>query len=203
MTRTAITGAILAGGQSRRMGEPKPGVLLWDNRPMLWHVLDALTPVCDDLVVVGACDDTLIPTDVKHLADHRPGLGPLSGMEALLASGLCGSDHGRYLVVSCDQPLLTPELLARLARVTPQSDTGGALGFFCAINQPLDPFPGIYPAGWLGEVTRALDGKNHSIRDAIRQTRWPVHYEPLGNPDLVHQLHSMNTPQDIQQLLIR
>ena len=39
------TGAILAGGLSKRMGSPKEGVQLWDSRPMIEHVIETLEKV--------------------------------------------------------------------------------------------------------------------------------------------------------------
>ena len=193
-----ITGAILAGGKSSRMGEPKPGVLLWDQRPMLAHVIESLQPVCSDMIIVGNGGNITLPPHVRYLPDHRPGLGPLAGLEALLASGL----DDRYLVVGCDQPLLEPILLKRFADNTPLS----ALGFFCDITnasqiRSLEPFPGVFTPSWLGEVTTALTEGRLSIREAIQKTSNPVYYETLDNPKDIRRLCSLNTPQDILQHL--
>lgn len=161
------TSAILAGGQSSRMGQPKEGVPMWDGRPMMAHMLDALRPISSKIVIVGQCKGFSIPNEpnIIHLQDRHPDQGPLSALDALLASGL---DH-RYLVVSCDQPLLDPELLRQLA---------GTVGGFCFFRTEsglrLDPFPGIYPSWLLPAVENALNHKALSIRDLIDRhaPRW-------------------------------
>ena len=181
-----ITGAVLAGGQSARMGTPKAGVLLPDGRPMIAHVLDALSAVCHQVVVIGHAGIAL-PDNISVIPDQRSGLGPLAGLEALLAS----KRDERYLVVSCDQPLLTPELLYTLASQTPCS----VPGFFRAIK--LDPFPGVYPGHLLGDVQSALDAGRLALHACIRQ--WPVHWVAIS-PSEEQQLHSMNTPADIDDL---
>jgi len=182
------------------MGTPKPGVLLPDGRPMMAHVLETLGAVCHQVAVSGHtahhAEDHPLPPSLIRIPDLRPGQGPLAALEAILASRL----DSRYLVVSCDQPLLTAALLYRLASQTPASETG-IPGFFCAINQAgkrlLDPFPGIYPDHLLGDVQRALDAGHRSIRDCIRP--WESHAVPVSS-DEEQQLKSMNTPADIEAL---
>jgi molybdopterin-guanine dinucleotide biosynthesis protein A len=55
------TGAVLAGGQSARMGQPKAAVRLWDGRTMMEHMLDTLLASgLDNRYVVAACDQPLL-----------------------------------------------------------------------------------------------------------------------------------------------
>lgn len=106
-TPRSATGAILIGGRSTRMGTPKHAIALPDGRAMIEHVADVLRQVCPRLVVLGP--DSPLP-GVPAIPDLRPGLGPLAGIEALLASGL----DDTYLVVPCDMPRLTAEVLQAL-----------------------------------------------------------------------------------------
>ncbi|MHB9132452.1 MAG: molybdenum cofactor guanylyltransferase [Armatimonadota bacterium] len=187
LQRWPHTGAIFAGGRSERMREPKEGVRLWDGRPMIAHVIEALQTTCRKVVIIGG-GDQLTP-DIQVLPDLHPGLGPLAGLETLLASSL----DDCYLVVSCDQPLLTPELLSRLTTHC----ASGACFFRTESGQGLHPFPGIFPAEWLPQVQGALQRGTLSIRRLIEEL--PVSWVVL--PDALHpQLKSMNTPEDIQKL---
>lgn len=193
-----LTGVILAGGNSTRMGRPKHHVPMPDGRAMMAHVLEALTPVCRQVAVSGPAGNFALPPGIPAIADLRPGEGPLAALEAILASGL----DTRYLLVSCDQPLLTPALLCRLASQSLMPNQQGFPAFFCAINeahktQLLDPFPGIYPEHLLGDVQRALDAGQRSIRDCNRQ--WECHPVPLSREEEA-LLTSMNTPADLAAL---
>lgn len=185
-----LTGAILAGGQSRRMGQPKEGVVLWDGRPMIEHVIDALQAVCQRVVIVGACRGWMPEPPIIRLADRQPGLGPLGAIETLLASGL----DRAYVVVGCDQPLLTPTLLGVL---TTPTDPERPCFLRTEANVPLDPLPGYFPATWLSTVHAALQQGQRSIRALVRRTHatW-VTIPPRSQRDLA----SVNTPDQVAAL---
>ena len=102
-----LIGAILLGGQSSRMGRPKEGVLLPDGRTMLEAVIERVTRICPVKVLSG--ESVNLP-NVLNVQDTTPGLGPMAGLEAILASGVAE----RYLIAACDQPLLGEAVLERL-----------------------------------------------------------------------------------------
>src|SRR5688572_7000787 len=104
-----ITGAILIGGRSRRMGTPKHQLSLRDGRTMLEHVLEPMQSVCSDVVIVDSTHGTHAGPH-RVLLDHRPGLGPLGAIEALLASGI----DDEYLICPCDLPLMSEAVLRLL-----------------------------------------------------------------------------------------
>jgi len=185
-----LTGAILAGGQSRRMGRPKEGVVLWDGRPMIEHVVASVQAVCGRVVIVGACRGWTPAPDVIHLDDCYTGAGPLGGIATLLASGL---DQG-YLVVACDQPLVPP----RAFRLLLGSHQPGIPCFLRASDgTAFDPFPGYFPATWLGPATAALRTRRHGVRDVIRQGR--VDWVTLPAP-WRRRMASLNSPLDLARV---
>jgi molybdopterin-guanine dinucleotide biosynthesis protein A len=166
------TGAILAGGESRRMGSPKEGVRLWDGRPMLEHVTGALAGLCARLVVVGQCRGHRLSDDVIRLADLHPGSGPLAGIEALLASGV----DEAYLVAACDQPFLTPDLLRGLLRGDPARPC-----FFLGEDGTVHPLPAYLPSSWLPAVSQAVHEERLSVRKLIAESE--VSWAPLAGPE--------------------
>jgi molybdopterin-guanine dinucleotide biosynthesis protein A len=185
-TKSRCVGAILAGGQSLRMGQPKEGVPLPDGRPMIEHVMDALQPCCATIAIIGQCRGYSVEEQPSliHLPDRVPGLGPLSGLEALLASGL----GDQYLVLTCDQPLLRPELLQRLLN----HESGGAPVFFkTAEGREYDPFPGLYPTKLLESVRQALREGCYAMRPLIR--RHPVQWVTIPADEESYLLNA-NTP---------
>ena len=92
-----MTGAILSGGMSRRMGVPKAGLLLPDGRSMIETVRDTLAGICDEVVLLGGSFGL---EGHRVIEDERADSGPLAGIEALLASQI----DDRYLIVPCDMP---------------------------------------------------------------------------------------------------
>ena len=185
------TGAILAGGQSVRMGKPKAAVRLWDGRTMMEHMLDTLLAVCPRVVIAGMDQSLRLQTDerVVHVPDRKGGLGPLAGVDALLASGL----DSRYLVAACDQPLVSVMLLRRLAEGDPQRPH-----FFRAARaSSILPLPAHLPATLLGNVQRILTSPDRSLR-ALMAAIPPQWIEISVEEEKL--LTSVNTPSELAEL---
>ena len=96
MSSTSVSGFILAGGLSTRMGRDK-ALLDWHGVPLLSHMIDLLQNAASPVQVVGR----------DHLPDRVPGRGPLSGIETALT--ITSTD--RNLIFAVDLPLLTKEFL--------------------------------------------------------------------------------------------
>jgi molybdopterin-guanine dinucleotide biosynthesis protein A len=95
-TPRPLTGFILAGGKSLRMGRDK-AALDWRGRSLLEHMHALLATVCDTVHVVGR----------NNLPDRLPDLGPLGGISTALHSTATRNN----LVVAVDLPFLTRDLL--------------------------------------------------------------------------------------------
>lgn len=186
-----LVGAILAGGRSSRMGEPKEGVRLRDGRSMLEHVAEALLPVCDEVVVVGSCrgfDPGRL--GLKHIADLRSGLGPLAGIEAALRSAT--GEH--YLFATCDQVRLTGELLRSLARPDWIVE---AAALRSASGLELAPFPCRLAASLADKVSLALDDGERSPRAFLRRCELVWIDAPItAESDVM----SVNTPAELESM---
>ena len=100
-----IEGAILAGGRSSRMGRDKSALVL-GGVSVLERVGGSMVPLVARIRVIG--DRVTEPRGYVVQPDLRPGLGPLSGIHAALAT----AESSTVLVVACDLPFVTTELLA-------------------------------------------------------------------------------------------
>ena len=112
-----VTGVILAGGKSRRMGENKAMMRLGDNS-LIEHVIHRMRLITDELLLV-----TNSPTEYAHLGvsmhgDLLPGTGALGG----IYTGLTHASHDTVLCVACDSPFLEPKLLTYLVSVLGEYD---------------------------------------------------------------------------------
>ncbi|MCL4543605.1 MAG: molybdenum cofactor guanylyltransferase [Chloroflexi bacterium] len=106
----AVSGIILAGGRSRRFGQDKCLAEI-GGQPLLGHVVRALFPLVDEIIVVGRIQLPSLPFPVRLVGDAVPGLGPLQG----LIGGLSAATHEWSIVVACDMPLLNGDLLRHIA----------------------------------------------------------------------------------------
>ena len=103
-----MTGIVLAGGQSTRLGTAKALLRLGD-KTFLELAVSAVRPFCRRTIVVAAATGWSLPDlgDCTVVADETPGLGPLGG----LVTGLAASDDEWHLTLACDLPLVRPKLL--------------------------------------------------------------------------------------------
>jgi molybdopterin-guanine dinucleotide biosynthesis protein A len=113
-----ITGIVLAGGRSRRMGGRDKAWLTLAGKPLVRWALDALRMTTDEQIVVAREPQRYRSLGVPVVADHMPTRGPLAGIHA----GLKASNTDLVLVLACDLPLARPELLAFLASAVGPAD---------------------------------------------------------------------------------
>ena len=108
-----VTGIVLAGGRSRRMGGRDKGWIELSGRSLLRWVLDALETVTDGQVLVArdaVQRERLEGLGLPVVVDRFEARGPLTGIQA----GLDASPTDLALVVACDMPLVRPALLELL-----------------------------------------------------------------------------------------
>ena len=184
------TGAIFAGGQSKRMGSPKEGVLLWDNRPMIEHVIEVLKKVCKKIIIIGKCEG-YDSKDITLLQDITLNLGPVGGLKTLLSSGI----DTEYLVVACDQPLLTPELLRKLIK----SEVSSKLRLFSYSGfTDINPLPGYYSSSLLSHVQDSIKNGFTAMHEMIEN--YPsVSWVSITQAEAL-LLKNVNTPHDLEEV---
>ncbi len=112
-----VSGAVLAGGQSRRMGRDKAALLI-EGEPLLGRVVRLLRVITEDVAVIGPPERAALVPDVPILPDRWPGQGPLGG----IATALQGLSGEVVLVVGCDMPFLNLALLRYLIALAPGYD---------------------------------------------------------------------------------
>jgi len=103
-----ITGIILAGGKSTRMGRDK-GFVKYNNKPFIQHIIHALQPLVDEIIIVSNNPDYDV-FKLKRIDDIIKDAGPLAG----IYTGLYHSKTEKNLVLSCDIPLINQGVLEQL-----------------------------------------------------------------------------------------
>ncbi len=103
-----VTGILLAGGMSSRMGREK-GSLIIGGRMMYEYPLKALEKVCDEILISSAAP---LPGSLSHpiIPDEVKGIGPMGGIFTCLEH----SSNDLNLVISYDMPLVNEGLLRYL-----------------------------------------------------------------------------------------
>ena len=143
-----LSGFVLAGGKSSRMGRDK-ALLKWREGTLLDHMVDLLRTVANPVTVVGR----------DSLPDRVPGLGPLSG----IATGLEASFTDVNLFVAVDLPFLTHDFLKYLrSRIEGSSRPL----IICKIGSAFPLCVGVWRP-MLPEIKRRLTSRERSIRALV------------------------------------
>ena len=112
LASAALSAAVLAGGESRRMGTDKALLpLVAGGQPMLGLVLERLSSVADDVLVVANDQERYSSFGARVVPDLHRHVGALGGIQAAIE----WSAHDYCLVVACDMPFLSLPLLRQMA----------------------------------------------------------------------------------------
>lgn len=105
-------GILLAGGASRRFGKPK-AFIKWRERYFYEYAYKALESVADDLVISTRQEYAeAFPVQTKIVLDDKryDGQGPL----AAIYSAMSAYEAEHYIILPCDMPFVTTEMLKKL-----------------------------------------------------------------------------------------
>jgi molybdopterin-guanine dinucleotide biosynthesis protein A len=113
-----ISGIILAGGKSRRLGRDKTKEIIGDNN-LLDRVLTRLANFDSEIIIVKARESSLPDSalnypKLKIVDDIYPGKGSIGG----IYTGLLASATFHNIVVACDMPFLNPALLRYMVEIS-------------------------------------------------------------------------------------
>lgn len=188
--RRGITGLVLAGGQGRRMGSVDKGLVPFDGRPMVQHVIERLTPQVD-AILINANRNFAAYEALGHpvIRDRIEGFaGPLAGLHA----GLTHSEHPLLATVPCDSPFLPFDLVARLAAAlrTKEADIAVARTF----DQP-HPVFALVQRAVLPHLTEFLDAGGRKI-DAWYATLKSVE---VAFDDEAEAFRNINTADELRE----
>jgi molybdopterin-guanine dinucleotide biosynthesis protein A len=103
-----VSGFVLAGGASRRMGVDKARLPLGSER-MVDRQIRLLRAICRSVAIIGP-PDKFADTGVQVYEDEIPGKGPLGGIH----TGLRRARTEFSLFLSCDMPLMEERFLRYL-----------------------------------------------------------------------------------------
>lgn len=191
-----IEGFILVGGASSRMGRDKARLIL-QGRSFVERIGEALGRIAGRVNLVGAksIDSSF---KIGSVPDVYEGWGALGGLHAALFA--CRAEW--TLIVACDLPFVTDELLERLASFRAGTDAVVPL-------QPdgrMQPLCALYRTEVCRESARSLIEQGERRPRALvqvvstRLVRWEE-LEDLPGAQLFFE--NVNTPEDYQSARAR
>ncbi len=183
-----VTGVILAGGRSSRMGRDKArleigGVSLFDRISAVFRSLF-------QCVLIAGDRPDLAGSDLPYFPDRYPG-SALGG----LYTGIAEADTPFIFVAPCDLPFPDPEMIRAVVErrsgfdvVVPRTPLG------------LEPLFAVYSRQCLGPMREMLERRQYRIYDFYPQVR-VLELSATDLPDgWERSLCNVNTPEDYRRI---
>jgi molybdenum cofactor guanylyltransferase len=142
-----LTVSILCGGKSSRMQSEK-GLVLFQGKPFIEHIIKAALPISNDIQLVTNTSDYDY-LSYKKIKDIELDKGPVGG----IYSALVHSDSENNLILSCDIPLISTELLSDLIT---KHTADFEVSVFSEANK-IHPLIGIYSKKIIPILKKAID----------------------------------------------
>jgi molybdenum cofactor guanylyltransferase len=191
MVHSQVSGFVLAGGKSVRMGQDKATLEL-NGRTLLEHALAAMRAVCREVAVLGRYEryGALAPT----YEDIFPGCGPLGGIHAALSN----SQTEFNLIIAVDTPFLAPGFLSYLAE---RAVTSGAVVTAPEIDDYPQPLCTVYSLDFLPIAEKAIKAGNYKITPLFprNQTLVIKESELRRFAFAADMFENLNTPEDMDR----
>lgn len=189
MAISGLSGFVLAGGKSTRMGQDKATVL-FHGRTLLEHALATLRSICSNVAILGKRD--LYGSLGLVYEDIFAGCGPLGGIHAALSN----TQSRHNIIIAVDTPFLKPEFLAYLGERARSAD---AIVTTPEINDYTQPLCTVYAKDFLPIAENALKAGQYKIVPLFPPDRTLVvrEAELRGFAFAAEMFENLNTPEDL------
>ena len=183
-----VTGVILAGGESRRMGSDK-ALLPFRGARFIDHIYRCLDSLFDEVVIVTNSPGLFHDIPCRKVPDIYYGKGSLAGIH----SGLCHARTEKALVVACDMPFVHPEAIRRICLYGDQAQV-----VIPRRAHGLEPLHALYDKSCLPIMEEALDAGERRIVSFFPQ----VSVQEVAEAELCMidrqglSFRNINTPQE-------
>lgn len=158
-TKMEVTGIILAGGKSSRMGTDK-GLQELCGKSLISYSIQVLSELCST-IIISTSSDAYQSFGYQTVADEIPGIGPMGG----IYSALKQSKTEKNLVLSCDLPFVSKELLSYILK--------NSEGYQVAVpwqgNQHYEPLCGFYNLSVLDQMQVFIQNGNYKLPDLFEK----------------------------------
>ncbi len=184
-----ITGIILAGGKSSRMGDDK-GMLELKGKKMVEHVISALAPNVDEVIIISN-NDNYNNLGCKVYTDIIKDCGPLGG----IYTALHYSTTNKNFIVSCDIPNITSEAIGFIISKSTDEDVIVPIE-----NKEIEPLCAMYNKACGNQIKGFLDAGQFKIRNAIEKLNTIYLDVNLHQEIFKGVFTNVNTPNDYEKL---
>ena len=190
-----VTGLILSGGKSKRMGRPK-AFLPYEGSTVIGHIVHEIKDLFNEVFIVANEVESFEDLGVDVVKDILPHRGPLGG----ILSGLMASSNHYAFVMACDMPLIDKRLVRELVSRRQDNDV-----VVLSHPQGIEPLFGVYSKNCIKPLEESLFAGNLSVQDFLSGLKAGI-YEWMPerqDAEALPPFFNINTPQDYSRVIAR
>ncbi|MBU9721036.1 MULTISPECIES: molybdenum cofactor guanylyltransferase [Bacillaceae] len=195
-----VTGIILAGGKSSRMGENK-ALLQIKGTSVIENIAQEIDKVVDEVIIVANHPKEYDFLNLKIVEDIYKGKGPLGGLQ----SGLWTSNTEWNLILACDLPFVSTKTAMYLIRRLYNFYQKPNLAVIPKINGRIHPLFGLYHKDVLQKVKLNIKEGNLRMLDLLEQIKADYVTEQdfknggFSDLEIERSFYNMNYPEDYKK----
>jgi len=191
-----LTGVILAGGKSSRMGVNKSFLKL-GNQTIIERIVDLMKSIFTEVIIVTNTPDEYKFLNLPLYEDIYKWKGPLAGIH----SALTHSKTDIIFVLSCDVPLMSKEMIEHIIEYKTDKSI-----VFCEAAGYHQPLVGVYSKKILSEIEKFISNNEMSDKSFHQFLKMVdaeiIHPEKLSfYKDEI--FFNVNRPEDYEQLKLK
>jgi molybdopterin-guanine dinucleotide biosynthesis protein A len=187
--KNPLTGIILSGGKSIRMGRNKAFIEV-EGTPLIERIQRLFERLFDEIIIVADQKELFSGLNAKIYSDLIPNRGVLGG----LYTGLFFSSFKFSFCVACDMPFLKESVIEYLIRHVGDSDI-----VVPRTMDGLEPLHGIYSKNCLRPMKKIIDSGGYRIIDVYTMVNVKVvdESEFLSLDPRRESFINLNTPEEL------
>ncbi len=189
-----ISCAILAGGESRRMGAEKAFLKLGGST-IIERVIDTVMQAASEIIIVTNDPKNFAHLKTKNIPidivkDIYPGVGALGGLH----SGLNHAAHEMVFVCACDMPFINPDLIRIITNASADHDAAVPI-----INKYYEPLIAAYSKNCIEAIEYHINKGDRQILSFYKDVKLrEVTEDELKTVDKdLHSFININRPEDL------
>jgi molybdopterin-guanine dinucleotide biosynthesis protein A len=184
-----ITGVILIGGRSSRLGRDKV-LLQLDGIPIIKHLHNGLKPLVHEVLLIGHRRPEFDPLGLRVVEDIMPGAGPLGGIYTALVS----SETPFVFVVAGDMPFISTSLISTIVQARRDADAVIPSG-----PRGLEPLCAVYSRSCTEPFGASLEKGNRRIVSALEGLNTLKPEISVRNSEQ-DPFFNINYPEDLERI---
>ncbi len=177
-----ITGIVIAGGKSSRMGENK-ALIVHNGQRLIDKAIQTIKPLCNELII--SSNEHIPSLNYSIISDQHKSIGPMGGLHACLSQ----SKTDFNLLIPCDVPSITTAVYEKLLEKVQDYDV--VLARHKA--DKVEPLIAIYKTSVLAVIKEQIILKDYKMMHLLKRVK--VCYVDFEESSF---FKNMNSPKDLK-----